>query len=580
MKWFYDLKIAAKLIVAFVVVLLLTAALGVFAIIQLARVNAASTELATNWMPSIKAASDMKYDLARLRAGTGQLILANDSSSREYFSKSVNNTLEQLAKDEKRYESLISEPEERAAYGEYVRQREAYMPQQKAVMDAAINGRSDEAATVLRGQSSKLFGSMSELVNKIVKINEDGGDRASKRGDDLYASARIMIIAVLIGAVVIGLALAFWLSRLISTSLKQAVAVAQTVAAGDLTSQIRVTSKDETGQLLQALQDMNRNLVAIVSEVRTGTDTIATASNQIASGNLDLSSRTEQQASSLEETASSMEELTSTVKQNADNAQQANQLAASASQVAGKGGAVVSQVVTTMASINDSSKKIVDIIAVIDGIAFQTNILALNAAVEAARAGEQGRGFAVVASEVRSLAQRSATAAKEIKELIDDSVSKVDTGSKLVNEAGTTMQEIVQSIQRVTDIMSEITAASTEQSAGIEQINQAVTEMDNVTQQNAALVEEASAAAQAMQDQAAKLMSVVSRFKLDGMQARTAAPVLAATVARPVPKHIAKPVSAAKAPPRMIAKPAAERGESVPKILTSASSKNDEWEEF
>jgi len=260
---------------------------------------------------------------------------------------------------------------------------------------------------------------------------------------------------------------------------------------------------------------MNASLSHIVGEVRNGTDTIATASNEIAAGNLNLSSRTEQQASSLQETAASMEQLTSTVKQNADNASQANQLAVSASEVAVHGGKVVTQVVSTMGSINASSKKIVDIIGVIDGIAFQTNILALNAAVEAARAGEQGRGFAVVAAEVRNLAQRSASAAKEIKALIDDSVAKVNVGSKLVDQAGSTMEEIVTSIRRVTDIMGEITAASHEQTAGIDQINQAVSQMDQVTQQNAALVEEAAAAAASLQDQAATLAEVVSAFKLD-----------------------------------------------------------------
>jgi methyl-accepting chemotaxis protein len=259
---------------------------------------------------------------------------------------------------------------------------------------------------------------------------------------------------------------------------------------------------------------MNTSLAGIVGEVRSGSDVIATASSQIAAGNMDLSSRTEQQASSIEETAASVEELTTTVRQNADNARQANGLAASASDVATRGGAVVREVVGTMGAINDSARKIVDIIAVIDGIAFQTNILALNAAVEAARAGEQGRGFAVVASEVRSLAQRSAGAAKEIKALITDSVEKVDSGSRLVNQAGTTMEEIVHSVRRVAAIMEEITAATSEQSAGIEQIHEAVSQMDQVTQQNAALVEEAAGAAQSLQDSAAGLVQRVSVFKL------------------------------------------------------------------
>ncbi len=320
-----------------------------------------------------------------------------------------------------------------------------------------------------------------------------------------------MLALVLIGVL---LAICMLVARSVTGPMQEAVAVAEKVAAGDLTSRIEVTTTDETGKLLQALKDMNANLVNIVGEVRSGTEAIGSGTKQIASGNADLSQRTEEQASSLEETASSMEELTSTVKQNAENAKQANQLAIGASAVAVKGGEVVSQVVGTMSSINESSKKIVDIISVIDGIAFQTNILALNAAVEAARAGEQGRGFAVVATEVRNLAQRSAAAAKEIKELIGDSVEKVGAGTKLVDQAGKTMEEIVTSVKRVTDIMSEITAASQEQSAGIEQVNQAITQMDEVTQQNAALVEEAAAAAESMQEQAADLARAVSAFRL------------------------------------------------------------------
>jgi len=297
--------------------------------------------------------------------------------------------------------------------------------------------------------------------------------------------------------------------------------VARQIASGDLTSVVETTADDKSS-LLFAMKAMRDSLAHVVGQVRSGTDTIATASGQIAAGNMDLSSRTEQQASALEETAASMEQLTSTVKQNADNAHQANTLALSASQVAEKGGAVVAQVVDTMASINDSSRKIVDIIGVIDGIAFQTNILALNAAVEAARAGEQGRGFAVVATEVRNLAQRSASAAKEIKTLIGDSVEKVDQGAKLVDQAGATMEEIVASIRRVTDIMGDISAASREQTVGIEQVNQAIGQMDQVTQQNAALVEEAAAAAASLQDQAGELLQVVGVFQLDGLHAASA----------------------------------------------------------
>ncbi|MEH6436310.1 methyl-accepting chemotaxis protein [Massilia sp. DD77] len=329
------------------------------------------------------------------------------------------------------------------------------------------------------------------------------------------------ILAVLMAAF-----MAYQLMRSISIPLRRAVNLAKQVAEGDLTAEVRVRSRDETGELMGALKDMNASLGAIVAQVRGGTERIETASSEISAGNQDLSARTEQQAGSLEETASSMEELTSTVKQNADNARQANQLAASAAETATRGGAVVSEVVDTMGSINESARKIVDIIGVIDSIAFQTNILALNAAVEAARAGEQGRGFAVVAGEVRNLAQRSANAAREIKELIGDSVSRVEAGSRLVDQAGRTMDEVVASVRRVSDIIGEISAASDEQRSGIEQVNQAIVQMDQVTQQNAALVEQAAAAAEAMREQAGGLSQLVGTFKLARGQEALAAPVV------------------------------------------------------
>ena len=321
------------------------------------------------------------------------------------------------------------------------------------------------------------------------------------------------LLAVAVG-LLIGVALAYWITRSIIMPLRRAVAVAQNVAAGDLGSRIEVDGSDETAELLSALRGMNESLIDIVSNVRGGTEAIATATSQIAAGNIDLSSRTEEQASALEQTAASMEELADTVKRNYEQSRHANEIAEAASQVAVKGGSVVSQVVHTMEAINTSSRKIADIIGVIDGIAFQTNILALNAAVEAARAGEQGRGFAVVASEVRSLAGRSATAAREIKALIETSVNNVTEGCQQVERAGSTMDEIVVNVRRVTDIMNEITSASQDQTSGIDQVNQAVGQMDQVTQSNAALVEEAAAAAQSLEHQAKGLVQAVSVFKL------------------------------------------------------------------
>ncbi len=324
----------------------------------------------------------------------------------------------------------------------------------------------------------------------------------------------LIVVACSIGAI-LSVLFGYFISRTILKPLDKALEVARAIADGDLSAQFETAASDETGQLMRALNQMNANLVSVMSDVGSSVNSIRAAASEIASGNADLSSRTESQASSLEETASSMEELTSTVKQNAEHARHANQLVVSTAEFAVQGGQVVGQVVDTMASIKASSRKIADIIGVIDGIAFQTNILALNAAVEAARAGEQGRGFAVVAAEVRNLAQRSAGAAKEIKTLIGDSVEKVDMGSKLVDEAGQTMDDIVTSVELVTEIMSGIATASLQQSSGIEQVNQAVGQMDEATQQNAALVEQAAAAAQSLQDQADKLAQVMSVFKLD-----------------------------------------------------------------
>ena len=380
---------------------------------------------------------------------------------------------------------------------------------------AAVDGSLD--AVVAAEQAGKGKAAMDAMRILLADIGKTESMLLGQRGQEAAALQSRTTWVLLGGGVIAALLacmLAILLTRNITRPLVEAVALAQRVAQGDLSSDIVVRSQDETGQLMAALRDMNTALVGIVGEVRGGTDTIATASAQIAVGTMDLSSRTEQQASSLEETASSMEELTAAVKQNADNALAARSLASAASSVAVKGGAVVSEVVQTMGSINDSSRKIADIIGVIDGIAFQTNILALNAAVEAARAGEQGRGFAVVATEVRNLAQRSASAAKEIKGLIDDSVEKVGAGSKLVDQAGATMQEVVDSVQRLSAIIGEITDASEEQRLGIEQVNEAISQMDQVTQQNAALVEEAAAAANAMQDQAAQLSHAVQVFHL------------------------------------------------------------------
>ncbi|ONN68509.1 methyl-accepting chemotaxis protein [Herbaspirillum sp. VT-16-41] len=451
--------------------------------------------------------------------------------------------------------------------------RAAYNTPRDKLRELIRQQKKEEATEVLFTEVIPAQDRYFEVLNEFAVFQKSLMDESVIEGQNTTNSA-IALMLELSGVAIILCVIAAWLvTRSITRPLNEAVNVASAVAQGDLTVQIADTSKDETGMLLASLKTMNQNLHRIVSEVRTGTDTINTASSEIATGNLDLSSRTEEQAGALEETASAMEELTSTVKQNADNARQANQLAATASEVAVQGGSVVGQVVQTMGEINDASRKIVDIISVIDGIAFQTNILALNAAVEAARAGEQGRGFAVVASEVRTLAQRSASAAKEIKALIDDSVARVDNGSRLVEQAGSTMSEVVASVRRVTDVVAEISAASHEQSDGIEQINQAIVQMDEVTQQNAALVEQAAAAAQSLQEQSVRLSETVGVFKLssnDAPRAQATRKPLAprpATTARPAAKTGQAAAPAATSPA------AATAATATPPALPAASTK-------
>lgn len=448
----------------------------------------------------------------------------------------------------------------------------------------ALRAQNIPAATeLLQGKMDQLYQEARSPMSDLIQLQLNVGKQEYEASQAKYGSVRMMSIGMILLGLAAGIGVGIWLVKSISEPLNYAVEIAQSIAGGDLTRQVEVETDNETGQLLAALKEMNASLVNTVSEVRVSTDTIATASSQIAAGNLDLSSRTEEQAASLEETASSMEELTSTVKQNADNARQANQMVVSASDHAVKGGQVVAQMVSTMGSIKESSRKIVDIIGVIDGIAFQTNILALNAAVEAARAGEQGRGFAVVASEVRSLAQRSAAAAKEIKELIGDSVEKVDAGGRLVVETGESMEQIVTAVKQVADIMSEIAAASAEQSSGIEQVNIAITQMDEVTQQNAALVEEAAAASSSMQDQAANLASTVAVFKLSGIQNTLSAKPAqrhdaSTTRAKPVPKLSHK--SGRQAMNKSSSASAKNGAANVAESPANRKMAENDWEEF
>jgi methyl-accepting chemotaxis protein len=424
--------------------------------------------------------------------------------------------------------------EERNLLSQIKKQSELAAPFIERATALARDDKQDEAYKVLRFEFRPVQKAWWEQIRKLIAVEEKQNAEGTEAAALAYDKARTLMLVIgalaLVTSTVAALLITRGVTRQLGCEPDEAAEIAGQIAAGNLVVRIDLRPGDKHS-LLFAMQSMRDSLALIVKQVHTSTETISTAAGQIASGNLDLSSRTEQQASTLEETASSMEELTSTVRLNTDHARQANGLAESASDVAVRGGAVVAQVVDTMAAIDVSARKIVDIIAVIDGIAFQTNILALNAAVEAARAGEQGRGFAVVATEVRNLAQRSAAAAKEIKDLIGDSVDKVQAGNRLVEQAGSTMHEVVASVKRVTDIMSEIMSASQEQSSGIEQINTAVTQMDDVTQQNAALVEEAAAAAQAMQDQVNSLNDVVSVFQIG---AKVGAPRPALKAAAPV----------------------------------------------
>ena len=470
-------------------------------------------------------------------------------------------------------------PEEKALLATIKEQEAIAMPAIAKASEMWLANKAEDATRVLikeiRPAQKKWMAALDQLATLEDKLNAQVQVDAAAG----FSSARTFMIIMGLLAVGISVVAAVIITRGLLKQLggepDYTAAIAGSIANGDLSVSIETNSKDKDS-LLSEMREMRDSLVDIVGQVRTGTETIGTASREIAAGNIDLSSRTEMQASSLEKTASAMEELTSTVKQNADNAREANQLASAASDVAIKGGKVVSEVVNTMSSIDASAKKIVDIIGVIDGIAFQTNILALNAAVEAARAGEQGRGFAVVASEVRNLAQRSAGAAKEIKMLIDDSVEKVGAGTKLVGQAGVTMDEVVASVRRVTDIMSEIANASQEQSAGIEQVNVSIIEMDSMTQQNAALVEEAAAAAQSLQDQAAELSRVVSIFKLVEGEER-----VVAAAPPPVAKAVVKPI-VARAPVKKLASSPAPAPAAKPKKVAAAASTagSDEWEEF
>jgi methyl-accepting chemotaxis protein len=508
-----NLKIGVRLGIGFGLVVFLLAAVAVIAVSRLEAGGRLTDEIVSDKYVKVTLSNKIKNDTDKEVRNLRNMLLASDPAEIKRYERRIQ---EMSAKNDETYAKaapLFHGTDSEALFAAMVQSRANYK-QAVSKTIATLDSTSIEAArAVLFKDVVPVQDIYFASIDKMVDHEAELMARTSATAIDEAHAATMMVTVLSVVATLIGVIASIVITRSIVRPIGEAITLAETVAQGDLTCMIEVRSTDETGRLLSALKQMNESLRHTVSEVRIGTTHIVSASTEIASGNLDLSSRTEEQAAALEQTAASMEQLTATAKHNAENASEANRLAVSASDVAVQGGAAVSEVVSTMSSIHASSSKIVDVIGLIDGIAFQTNILALNAAVEAARAGEQGRGFAVVATEVRTLAQRSATAAKEIKALINDSVAQVDHGTELVGRAGQTMEHVVTSIQRVASIISEIAAASREQMTGIDQINQAVGQMDSVTQQNAALVEEAAAAAQSLEDQAHRLTKTVSVFK-------------------------------------------------------------------
>ncbi|MPQ56918.1 methyl-accepting chemotaxis protein [Duganella sp. FT27W] len=575
MNFLSHTRIGTRLAAAFGIVLLLALVATTVGLMNARSQATATREMMEKPLAKERLVSDWYVLMYSAIARTELIARSKDASLPTVFADVIAASSKRGAELMGKVKELVASDEERVMFDKIVVLRTNYQNLKTAVGNARKAGDDAAAEKIFTGEFTPAAKAYSVAVEGLLAHQRKAIDDTAHAIDAANDRANQLLLVLTVLMVTIGSLAAWIISRSITVPLKSAVDIAAKVADGDLTTRFDTqVQRSEIGALMTALKGMNDSLVNVVSQVQTGTRTIASASHEIAAGNMDLSQRTEEQASSLEETASSMEELTSTVRQNADNARQANQLARTASEVAEKGGAIVGQVVDTMGTINDSSRKIYDIISVIDGIAFQTNILALNAAVEAARAGEQGRGFAVVASEVRNLAQRSAGAAKEIKELIGNSVDQVDIGSKLVKEAGATMDDVVASVRRVTDIMGEITSASSEQSIGIDQVNTAITQMDQVTQQNAALVEEAAAAAASMQDQAERLAEVASSFRLEA--GAVATPVGATAAARKL--AAVKPVAARRPAPAL--KPATKPAlTSVPRKPATVGGDKD-WEEF
>jgi methyl-accepting chemotaxis protein len=557
------LNIGGRLAVGFGLLIACSLAIAIYGRVSLTAVSDELHLLTDDRIVKVTQARDIKDNLNQIARSLRNILIMTEAEQKAAEARTIEQARAANAELIKKLDETIKSERGRQLLTGMASVRGAYNTAVDKAIAAAVASRIDEGRTLLlnevRPAQAAYFKALDDLVQFQTELMVTAKKETTEAVD--HASLLMLVIAALCG--LLGALIGWLVTRSVTKPLADAMATTSRIAAGDLTSTIRATGSDEVSHLLQSLLQMQDSLRNVVGEVRTGVESVSTASGQIAAGNQDLSSRTEEQASSLQQTAASMEELTSTVKQSTDNARQANQLASTASEAASKGGAVVGQVVSTMEDITASSRKIADIISVIDGIAFQTNILALNAAVEAARAGEQGRGFAVVAGEVRNLAQRSAQAAREIKVLISDSVDRVDAGSKQVAEAGAAMNEIVVQVRRVTDLIGEITSAAIEQSSGIGQVNDAITQMDQVTQQNAALVEESAAAAASLKAQANQLAQSVAVFKLSDGEVRV-------TTAEP---PAARAAATGRRPKASVTAPA-------PAVLAGTSAAKSAWQEF
>lgn len=517
MHFFEKMTVFRRVISVFAVVLAMSCGLGGFAVYEIGRVGDAAYEIRDNWLPSVRYSLEMKGDLSGFRSAELQHVLSTTQDEFSKYETQMTRLLAAYRASEKSYTPLISSEAEREIYRQVDALVTKYMSVHERVVKLSQSGDTTGALALMRGESIQIRNELDGKLKQLVELNVQGSDESGYRAKAVYESARTLIFVSLavmaVASALLALGLARSLVRQLGGEPCYAAQVASEVAGGNLDLEVRLRP-DDTSSMLYAMSLMRDTLASIVHRIKASSDAVAVASGQIAQGNADLSQRTEEQASALEETAASLEELTSTVKLNADNAGQANDLAKRATSIAERGGMIVGEVVTTMGEIEDSSIRIVDIIAVIESIAFQTNILALNAAVEAARAGQEGRGFAVVAAEVRSLAQRSADAAREIKNLIEGAADRVSVGAARVRDAGETMEEIVRAVQQVSTIISEISSASIEQTSGIEQVNSAVGQIDQVTQQNAALVEEAAAAAASLEVQSQGLLEAMALFKI------------------------------------------------------------------